>query len=68
MGFSFNPLGPPFDIKGKKQEPFFPHTRICCGKISDLDPDGYNSIDCCKLPFDSSIRSADLGELNALCN
>jgi len=42
--------------------------NFSCGKVSEIDFDGFNLINCCHLPIGVDGTSLNLGELNALCN
>lgn len=57
-----------FRASGDDNVNFQPITKFSCGKITNLDFDDFNLIDCCKLPLSYSNRIFDLGELNGLCN
>ena len=42
-------------------------TKFSCGKLSNFDPDDFQSLDCCVLPNTVERQTIDLGELKDLC-
>lgn len=43
------------------------YTGFSCGKLTNLDEDDFNLIDCCELPIVTERQVLDLGELEFLC-
>lgn len=73
MSFRFNPLTGKLDLVGASSEavsytPPFTETRRVLGKLSDLDENYYNLIDCCSLPITTTRQTIDLGTIDDLCN